>query len=434
MEKNVRGKEKFKEKKNGTGVEKETGEPVNAETVKATLSNGTEETFSITNDKGVFNIDLSRPGSYDLEFSYIGYKKVNKTVNIRPGDNTVGRIRMTEETIELKGTDIIGKNMRVKQMGDTTVYNADGYKVMDGATAEDLIAKMPGMKVSDGKVEAQGEEVKKIYVDGKSFFENDPTLALRTLPAEVVQSVALFDKKSEQAEFTGFDDGNSVKAIDLRTRSYKREGMFGKIYGQYGTDNKYNFGGNLNIFSGDRRITLLGLFNNVNQQNFSIDDILGAMPSGGGPRGSRGGGPGMPPPGSSGGRSSNIISSQNGVTTANAIGLNYTDTWGDKIDVQGSYFFNMTKTSLKDSLNRNYFDTIAGIRTYDEISNSLTKNYSHRMNARISYKPSEKDEILFMPNMSFQKNNSNSISTGVTFLDGEELNSRSEERRVGKEC
>ena len=101
-----------KVKVNSTGGVKESGDPLIAATVKATLSNGTEQTFSITNAKGLFNIDLSRPGSYDLEFSYIGYKKVNKTVNIRPGDKTFGRTRMTEETIEIKGTDIIGKNRR----------------------------------------------------------------------------------------------------------------------------------------------------------------------------------------------------------------------------------------------------------------------------------------------------------------------------------
>lgn len=408
----------------GTVVDRETGEPLIAATIRAIASEGAEETFGITNDKGVFSIEIPRPGTYKLEFSYVGYKKLVRNAQFRPGNNAMGKIRMTEEAVELKGTQVVGKNMRVKQMADTTVYNADGYKVMAGATGEDLLAKMPGMKVSDGKVEAQGEEVKKVLVDGKPFFENDPTLALKTLPAEVIQSIAVFDKMSDQAELTGFDDGNSVKALDVRTRSFKRNGIFGKLYGQYGTDNRYNFGGNVNLFQGDRRITLMALFNNVNQQNFSIDDILGAMSSG---RGNRGGGAppaggGMGGPGGSGQRQMESLGSRNGVTSANAVGLNYSDNWGEKVEVQGSYFFNMTRNTLKDSLNRNYFDTLGGKRIYDQVSNALTHNYSHRFNMRMTYKPSDKDEIMFLPNMNFQKNDSESSSENRTYLAGMEQN------------
>lgn len=395
----------------GTVTDRETGDPLIAATVRATMANGSEETFGITNDKGMFNIEVARPGSYMIEFSYIGYKKSSRSFNLRPGNNPLGKIRLTEEAIELKNTQVIGKNMRVKQSADTTVYNADGYKVMAGATGEELLAKMPGMKVSDGKIEAQGEEVKKVLVDGKPFFENDPTLALKTLPAEVIQSIAVFDKMSEQAELTGFDDGNSVKALDVRTRSYKRNGVFGKIYGQYGTDQRYNFGGNVNFFQGDRRFTVMGLFNNVNQQNFAIDDILGAM--GGGGKGGPGGGG---PRGGGGGRPSQSIGSQSGITSANAAGVNYSDKWGDKLEVQGSYFFNMTRTTLNDSLNRNYFDTLSGHRVYDQLSGSLAHNYSHRANMRFTYKPTENDEILFLPNLSFQKNDTESNSETKTIL------------------
>lgn len=408
----------------GTLVDRETGEPMIAATVRATISGGGEETFGISNEKGVFSLEVQRPGTYQMEFSYVGYKKLLKEFNCRPGSNNLGKIRMTESAVELKDTQIIGKNMRVKQHADTTVYNADGYKVMAGATGEDLIAKMPGMKISDGKIEAQGEEVKKVLVDGKPFFENDPQLALKTLPAEVIQSVAIFDKKSEQAEFTGFDDGNSVKALDVRTRSFRRNGVFGKLYGQYGTDNRYNFGGNVNVFNGDRRFTFLGLFNNVNQQNFSIDDILGSMSGGKGPRGGAGG-PGMPPPGSGGGGMQNMISSQSGIARANAVGLNYSDILSDKVEVNGSYFFNMTRTVLADSLNRNYFDTLGGVRNYDELSQSLTHNYAHRANMRLTYKPTENDEILFMPNVSFQKNNSET-ETNSQMLVGAEAQNKSQ--------
>ena len=408
----------------GSVVDRSTGEPLIAATVKAVLSDGAEETFGITNDKGVFNIEIPHPGNYRIEFSYVGYNKLTKQSNLRPGNNYLGKIRMTEKTVELKNAQIVGKDMRVKQKADTTVFNADGYKVLEGATGEDLIAKMPGMKITDGKIEAQGEEVKKVLVDGKPFFENDPTLALKNLPAEVIQSVAVFDKMSDQAEFTGFDDGNSVKALDVRTRSYKRNGVFGKIYGQYGTDSRYNFGGNVNFFHGDRRITLMGLSNNVNQQDFAIDDILGAMGDGPG----RHGGRGMGGPGGRGGRQMQSIGQQSGLTRANAFGLNYSDKWGDKMEVQGSYFFNMTRTALEDSLNQAYFDTIGGNRIYNQIANSLTHNYSHRLNMRMIYKPTDKDEIMFIPNVNFQNNDSKSESYNLTTLSGDTLNTSNTEK------
>ena len=121
-----------------------------AAVVKATSSNGGEGTFAITGEKGTFELTLSRPGKYTLEFSYLGYKTFSKDYNIRPGQaNNIGRIKMEEDAVALKEAQVIGKNMRVKQTADTTIINADGYKVMEGASAEDLIAKMPGMRITD---------------------------------------------------------------------------------------------------------------------------------------------------------------------------------------------------------------------------------------------------------------------------------------------
>ena len=142
----------------------------------------------------------------------------------------------------------------------------------------------------------------------------------------------------------------------------------------------------MNYFKGDRRITLLGLFNDVNQQDFSIDDILGTMSGGKRPGG---GGPGMPPPGSKGPGEMNRMTSQSGVTSANAIGLNYSDQWGEKIEVNGSYFFNMTRNSLRDSLNRNYFDFLGGVRSYEELAHVRPDNYSNRFIMRLIYRPSD---------------------------------------------
>ncbi|HRD38097.1 MAG TPA: hypothetical protein PLC65_05660, partial [Bacteroidia bacterium] len=113
------------------------------------------------------------------------------------------------------------------QNGDTTSYNSKAFKTNKDANAEDLITKMPGVTVVDGKVQAQGEDVKQVLVDGKPFFGDDPNSVLKNLPAEVIEKVQVFDKRSDQAQFTGFDDGNTSKTINIVTKAQFRNGVFG---------------------------------------------------------------------------------------------------------------------------------------------------------------------------------------------------------------
>jgi len=399
---------RFEVKVTGTVMDSKTSEPLVAAVVKATSSNGEEGTFAITGEKGTFELTVNRPGKYTLEFSYLGYKNFTKDYNFRPGQaNNIGRIKMEEDAVALKEAQVIGKNMRVKQTADTTLINADGYKVMEGATAEDLIAKMPGMRITENGVEAQGETVEKVLVDGKEFFESDPKLALKTLPAEVVQSVAVFDKKSDQAEFTGFDDGERFKALDVRTRSYKRNGVFGKVTAQGGADipaegtasaddtgltPRYNVNFNLNIFNGDHRLTLMGLSNNVNQRNFSFDDLMGS--------------------GAMGGMGGRRWGAQNGVAKAHALGANYNDSFLDgRLELQGSYFFNTTDTHQEDST---FSDYLTLDRRTESYSRSDTRNMNHSFNMLVRYTPGDNDQIVFRPRISAQRNNSTATSRNYT--------------------
>src|SRR5205814_4507080 len=171
---------------------------------------------------------------------------------------------------QLGEVTVITKTPPTQQKGDTIQYNASQYKVNPDANAEDLIKKVPGITVDkDGTVTAQGEQVKKITIDGRDFFGDDATAALRNLPSEVVDKIQVFDRLSDQAAFTGFDDGNSQKSINIITKSGIKNGQFGRIYAGYGTDDRYSAGGNTSFFKGDRRISLVGNFNNINQQNFA---------------------------------------------------------------------------------------------------------------------------------------------------------------------
>lgn len=231
---------------------------------------------------------------------------------------------------------------------------------------------MPGITISNGSVEAQGEQVKKIFVDGKEFFGEDVSTALNSLPAQAVDRVEVFNKLSDNAEFSGMDDGEGYKAINIVTHANMRQGVFGKLYGGYGyqpdidggapTDlafnnkatydpqvgdvtshHKYNIGGNVNIFQGNHRVSVIGLLNNVNQQNFSFEDILGVNGGGGGG-------------GHRGGVGQYMVRPQSGVANVGSIGTQYSGTFGkdDKIKLNGSYFFNKTRTRNKSVIEKWY--------------------------------------------------------------------------------
>jgi CarboxypepD_reg-like domain len=216
-----------------------------------------------TDNAGVFTIGNLNKGNYTLKCNYLGYKNLMRKVSLNGADINLGTLKMETANNELKNIIVEGKQVRAEQKEDTIQYHADAFKTHKDATAEDLVTKMPGVTSDNSGVKVNGENVQQVYVDGKAFFGNDPTLALRNLPSEVIDKIQVFDKLSDQSQFTGFDDGNSQKTMNIITRKNKSNGQFGKVYAGYGTDGTYQAGGNLNFFDGDRRITLLEMSNKI---------------------------------------------------------------------------------------------------------------------------------------------------------------------------
>ncbi|MCB0643553.1 MAG: carboxypeptidase regulatory-like domain-containing protein, partial [Phaeodactylibacter sp.] len=257
----------------------------------------------VSGDGGYFLLEGLQEGTYLLELSYLGYEPAYRTIRVAGQSVEVGTIRL-KAGIDLDEVQVTEQVIPVQQQGDTTVFNAKAFKTLPDADAGELLEKMPTVVVENGKVQAQGEDVQKVLVDGKPFFGDDPTAALRNLPAEVIDKIQIFDEQSDQSKFSGFDDGQTSKTINIVTKTDMRNGQFGKVYAGYGYENKYQAGGNINIFNGDQRISLIGMSNNINQQNFSSEDLLGVVNSGsgggrrGGGQGGRGGG-GRGPGGSS---------------------------------------------------------------------------------------------------------------------------------------
>jgi len=365
----------------------------------------------VTDKQGSFAFNNLEASVYTLYISYSGYEKIQQRINIQASNKDPIPFSLAKSATELTGVTIVAKAAPVRQKADTTEFSASQFKVNPDATAEDLIKKLPGIVIDKaGNVTTMGDQVKKVTVDGREFFGDDATAALKNLPADVIDKIQVFDKLSDQAAFTGFDDGNSTKAINIITKSGMSNGQFGRFYAGYGTDNRYSAGGNVSFFKKDRRISLVGMFNNVNNQNFSSQDLLGvtSSSSGGGRGGNRGGGgrggAGGQGGGSFGGGGNNFLVGQaTGISATNSFGINYSDKWGKKTDVSGSYFFNNSNTNNDQSSN---MQSLVNNQFNDESDLSATKNYNHRFNLKFDYKINDKNSLTFSPSISFQKNSS----------------------------
>lgn len=405
-----------------TGVLADRNEniPVSGATVLLQLASDTTIKFNtVTSAPGRFTFNNVGAGNYILRFTSVGYQQTDTAIYISDTSTMLGRFYLAKEATLLGEVIVQATPPPVRQRADTLEYSASAFKVNPDANVEDIVKKMPGVTIEGGTVKAGGEDVRRVTIDGREFFGDDATAALRNLPAEVVDKIQVFDRLSDQAQLTGFEDANTVKAINIVTRANMRNGQFGRLYAGYGTDERYSAGGNVSFFNGNRRISLVGLANNVNQQNFATEDLLGVTSSGnrgGGPRGGGGGPRGGGGPGGfrgGGGQGNFLVGQQGGISRTNSIGINYSDLWGKNFQVTGSYFFNNTNNVSDRLTNRQLFLPGDSSQFYRESDYSSSRNYNHRVNMRIEYKIDSSNTLIISPSASFQQNNSYSNVTGI---------------------
>lgn len=367
---------------------------------------------TLTDANGNFEFYYLSKGTYIIKVSYIGYEHLIRYFRMDSTNKNIGVLKVNQRADSLRTVTIEAKAIHIEQKNDTTEYNAATYKTNPDATAEDMLNKMPGISSSNGTVTAHGETVQKVLVDGKEFFGDDATTALKNLPAEVIDKVQVFDRLSDQSAFTGFDDGNSVKTINITTKRGRNNGVFGKLYVGYGylDDSRYSAGGNINWFDGSRRISLIGMTNDINVQNFSTQDLLGVQ----GGRGGRGGG---------GGTNNFLVGQQGGISTTTSLGLNYIDVWGkkQKVKVAASYFFNQADNTNITAMTRQYYVSDHAASLYNENDSSRSRNRNHRINIRIEYSIDSNNTLVFTPKMVYQQNTQYYDLAGQTLLDGREL-------------
>lgn len=373
----------------GTVIDSRTEEPLIGATV---IIPGTT-TGAITDVNGGFTLNgLKRNTENTIEISYMGYK--NDTLIYKPtrAVNNAGIIKLDQDNVELSTVVVQGQAPIAVQMGDTTQFNAGAYKTNPDATAEDLLSKMPGFTVSNGTAEVQGEEITQVYVDGKAYFKNDLASALSSLPADAIESIQLFDEQSDQSRFTGFDDGNTTKTINIITKAKKNNAYFGDYIAGYGTDNRYNIKTNTNIFQGDNRFTLGVGSNNINQSSVSGGRFYGGF-----------------------GRS--------GIQTSTGVKFNYSGEFikspTRKTEIGGNYVYTNSQDKLEKMLEQSYFpSTDYESRNYTEAYTSNTTTNRHSLRFDLESDLNENNRIYFRPSATFSNSSANQLTDALTYIDG----------------
>lgn len=363
--------------------------------------------FTTTSNSGFFEIKNLEAGTYNLVASFTGLQTLKKRITLNAANTMVdvgvvhlGRYYKSMEAV------VIQDDAPVKIKDDTVEFKADAFKsIKPNATVEDLLKKIPGMEVAkDGTVKSEGEQIQKVYVDGKEFFGTDPKLATKNLSQDMVESVQVYDDMSEQAKFTKIDDGSRQKAINIKLKKDKKNGIFGKAMAGAGTNNRYESNLSLNRFKGDRQISLIVAANNLDKQGFSFSDVIGNMGMGnfgGGRMIGRGGQTGA--------------TNSSGISSPISLGLNYRDAWGPKIDVASSLFGSQTKNLLAQNTQRHTSFTQFDSSTIDNaVSNSNTTNQNLRFTFRMEYKIDSLNSLLYYPSFTVQHSEGHSYDSTST--------------------
>jgi hypothetical protein len=372
--------------------------------------------FARSQSSGNFEFKNVANEAYLLQITYVGLQKLSQRLDKQQKETLdLGRLALLPIPKDLDEVVIRGERAPVQIKQDTIEYNAGSFKVQPNAVVEDLLKRLPGVEVDrDGTVRAQGQQVQRVTVDGKEFFGRDPKIATRNLPADAIDKVQVLDRKSDQAQFTGIDDGQREKAINLTLKEEKKNMTFGNLTGSGGPDNRYSLRGNVNRFSKTKQLSFLGMGNNVNQQGFSMDDYLnftGAsqrMMSGqGGVRIQINSDEDAAIPLNFGGR-------PNGYLTNWAGGVNFNNQITPKTEVNGSYFYNQLGQDISRLTNRQSF-LPAGTIGSQQNTNQTTGNVTHRGNFVLDQKIDSSNSLRWTNRFDYRRNSTTVLGESKAF-------------------
>lgn len=359
--------------------------------------------FALSDDHGYFVAKNVALGDYLIQTALMGYETNYLSLHV-PAENNgnVGIIVLKDKSIQLGTVNIEAERIPILFNGDTIEYNADSFKTKPDASAEDLLKKLPGVEVDEqGNIKAQGENVQKVLVDGKEFFSSDPTVATKNLPADAVKKVQVFEGKGTESELTGIDDGTREKTINLQLKDDKKNAWFGDLMAGGGTDEHFKSNAKLYRFSPTQQFAVLGMYNNINQFGFSVNDYIDF----------------------SGGISSlmsgeglsfdsdlpvNFGQQVTGLNTSLAAGINYTYEPTKNRRYNLSYMGNGKDTELtENSITQNFIEN----STFDENRDYLSddRNQNHRVSTNIRHRIDSTQNLLFTGNFGMSSARSSAL-------------------------
>ena len=396
-----------------------SGEPVGFATVSVAPEKG-QHRYTLSDADGNATLEKLRSGKYTLKAEIMGYKTHQQEIRIADADLALGVVKLEQDLKVLDAASVTATGNPIIIKKDTVEYNASSYKISDDNVLEDLLKKLPGVEVAeDGSITAGGETITKLTIDGKTFFLDDPQLATKNIPAKLVEKVKVVEQKSEQARFTGIDDGEEETIIDLSFKKGMGNGVFGNVMAGGGHDlpeKGYYDGGDrtwqkegwrwqgaamVGNFTKTSQISAVLNANNTNNRGFN--DISGNML--GNMRGERGMGRGQ----GGWGRG-------NGITTSYMGGLNGAWTLFDKrMDLSGNYLFNGSEKAIEEESEKITY--LEGGQAYRYLTKGFnnTNTYGHRFGVRMDHKFTDKTSILFQPQFSFGTGNFREFSQDQTY-------------------
>ncbi|MCH8535370.1 MAG: outer membrane beta-barrel protein [Flavobacteriaceae bacterium] len=369
-------------------------ELANATIFAETQSDSTLISYTVTDQKGEFVLTgKTKEEKINLVVSYTSFSNHYQEIDVSEKIIDVGTIRLQEATELLDDVLVKTRVAPVVLKTDTLEFNSKSFRTRENANLEDVLKQLPGVEVdAQGNIKVNGQDVSRVLINGKEFFGDDPKIATKNLPKEIIDKIQVVDTKTREEQFTGKEAESEDKTINITIEEDKNKGFFSRASAGHGTNDRYDVSGIANYFENEKRISVLASTNNINSSGFSFDEVFDAL-----------------------GRSAfglDLEGGNSGITTSRNVGGNYVDEWEDgKYDLVADYFFGGTDTENRSSVIRENILPDRSFFTNTE-TDSRVRNDSHRASARLEINLDSMTRITYEPrvNINISESLNNSFS------------------------
>ena len=371
--------------------------------------------FGITDELGHYEIYDVPAGDQIIQISYTGYTDHSKAISLDGEQDKIHieLIALDVSSKVLEEVSIKAEHIPMGILGDTINYNTAAFKTRQGASVEDLLKKLPGIDVArDGSIKAQGKDVRNVLVDGKEFFSGDATSATKNLEAAAVDKVQVFDKKSEEAEFTGVDDGQEEKTINLKLKEGFKNGGFGKVVAEGGTEDTRYGKLNYNRFNPSMQLSVIANSNNINEQAFSFNEYVDFL----------GGFQNVMAIGGLSDYQNGVNGASSGIKTQSSIGTNLNLDIFKKVKLNTNYLFAKNRLNLDEISRSDNFTNVVNFTTLDT-SFRITNGLNHRLNTKLKFNPNPINAFTLSTRLFLSNTNDQTDSQSQYLVDNQHINS-----------